>query len=273
MTATPAAPSPFQTLPNFRDLGYWPTGDGKVVKPGQLYRSTEFLHTSPDDLQGITDLGLATIVDLRTDPEVKGCPDPSLPGVREVRLNILEDSTESALGANLGQVTADPTSLHDVISEFTADKAQAMMIDTYRELIESDSATKFFGDFYRQLLADQLAPTLFHCTTGKDRTGWTAASFLSLMGVSRDDVYTEYLLTNDRLVPALAPIIAKFTAAGGHDDALKSVLGVEKVYLDTAFGLVEKHWGTVENYFAESLGIDADGQSELRARFLVDANV
>lgn len=270
MTASPASPSPFPTLPNFRDLGYWPAADGKIVKPGALYRSTEFLHTGPDDLQGVTGLGLQTIVDLRTEPEIAGCPDPKIDGVREVPLNILGDATHSALGANLGKVTADPTYLRSVLTEFTVEKAKAAMVDTYRELIESDSAKKNFGEFYRQLLAGELAPTLFHCTTGKDRTGWAAASFLTLMGVAEKDVYTDYLLTNERLVPALAPIVDKLEAAGANAAALNAVLGVEKDYLDSAFDLVEKGWGSIEAYFTQVLGVDEDGQAALRESFLID---
>ena len=121
------------------------------------------------------------------------------------------------------------------------------------------------------LLVDgDITPTAFHCTTGKDRTGWLAASFLSILGVSREDVYTEYLLTNSRLVPALQPLLDQLVKVGADEDALKLVLGVDKSYLDTAFDLVDKQWGTIEKYFSEGLGIDDDAQQKLREKYLVD---
>ncbi len=264
-TTVPGAPSPFPTLPNWRDLGYWPAADGKIVRPGMLYRTTEFEKTSEADLKAVGDLGLATIVDLRTVPERGACPDPVFDDVGPLWLNILEDAPHTA-GANPMKYATDPSA----VKELTPTVAQEMMIGTYQQLINSDSALRYYGEFYTLLLAGDLTPTAFHCTTGKDRTGWTAASFLSLMGVAKDDVYKDYLLTNSRLLPALAPLVSQFEKQGVDAGALNSLLGVEKVYLDTAFDLVAKGWGTLENYFAEGLGIDVDGQAELRARYLVD---
>lgn len=237
-----------------------------MVAPGMLYRTTEFLNTSPADLAGVHDLGLATIVDLRTAGERQGCPDPVFADVGPLWLNILADDQQTA-GANPLKFATDP----EAAAAFTPDEAVQAMVATYHQLINSSSALKYYSEFYSLLLAGDLAPVAFHCTTGKDRTGWAAASFLTLMGVSKEDVYTDYLLTNDRLLPALEPLIAKFQTAGGHPDALRPILGVEKVYLDAAFDLVDKGWGGIENYFASALGIDADGQQALRARFLIDA--
>ncbi|GAC56968.1 putative protein-tyrosine-phosphatase [Gordonia hirsuta DSM 44140 = NBRC 16056] len=264
-TATPGAPSPFRSLPNWRDLGYWPAADGKIVRPEMIYRTTEFLHTSDEDIKAVGELGLATIVDLRTTGERAACPDPVYPGIGPLWLNILEDSPEMG-GANPAQFISDPAA----IKSLTVDFARKVMIQTYRELVTSDSALKRYREFYILLLDDDVTPTAFHCTTGKDRTGWLAAGFLSLMGVSAEDVYADYLLTNARLLPALAPILDKLTAAGADKEALTLVLGVDASYLDEAFAALTQRWGTLENYFAAGLGIDAAGQQALRDRYLID---
>lgn len=174
------------------------------------------------------------------------------------------------MAASLDKVLADPKTVHAISEALTVDKAKELMTSTYLDFINLDSAKKSFSTFYQDLLAHELTPTVFHCTTGKDRTGWTAATFLSLLGVDRSDVYREYLLTNDRLVPSLKPVFDEFAAAGGDPALLQPILGVDKVYLDTAFGRLEEVYGTVERYFDEGLGIDLDAQKALRARFLVD---
>jgi Tyrosine phosphatase family len=69
---------------------------------------------------------------------------------------------------------------------------------------------------------------VFHCTTGKDRTGWAAAATLLLLGVSTDDVFADYLPTNDQLHPALQPLLGQFRSIGGDPDLLKPVVGVQK---------------------------------------------
>lgn len=260
----PGAPSPFPSLPNWRDLGYWPAGDGKMVKPKTVYRTAEFEHTSAADLKAVGELGLITLVDLRTAGERAACPDPVYPDVGPLWLDILKDVPATG-GANPTKYVSDPAA----IKALTPELAQQMMIDTYRQLIESDSAQKYYSEFYQLMLADDLTPTAFHCTTGKDRTGWAAASFLSLLGVAKKDVYTDYLLTNERLLPALEPLTTPLIKVGAHQDAINAMIGVQNVYLDTAFGLVESGWGGLSNYFDKALGIDTAAQQELRARYLV----
>ena len=108
-------------------------------------------------------------------------------------------------------------------------------------------------------------PALFHCTTGKDRAGWGSASILLLCGVSEQDVRTDFLLTNRDLLPALKPVLEHFRRHGGDPDMLTPVLGVESSYLDSALDELRTRHGTIEAYFADGLGIGADGQEALRA--------
>jgi protein-tyrosine phosphatase len=91
---------------------------------------------------------------------------------------------------------------------------------------------------------------------------------LTLLGVPVEDVYREYLLTNDQLVPALEPIVTAFTRAGGDPQQLWTVLGVDRAYLDRAFAAVDEEYGSIADYFADGLGIDAQAQDELRDRYL-----
>jgi protein-tyrosine phosphatase len=107
-------------------------------------------------------------------------------------------------------------------------------------------------------------PALVHCTTGKDRTGWAAAALLMLLGVPDELVMREYLLTNEELVPALGPVLDRFRAGGGDPALLMPVLGVDRRYLGAALDEMAARFGTIEGYFADGLGIGADGQAALR---------
>ncbi|MFT4200244.1 tyrosine-protein phosphatase [Gordonia sp. (in: high G+C Gram-positive bacteria)] len=263
------APSPFPSLANFRDLGHWVGVDGKAVRPGTLYRANDFVGITDEDRAGLAGLGLKTLVDLRTETERSGAPDPAFPGTTEVVLDVLAGTTTMAMPANLGKVLADPEVVNRMSEELSIERAHAMMSATYREFITLESANRAFGTFFRELVAGDLTPVLFHCTTGKDRTGWTAATFLTLMGVDRDDVYRDYLLTNERLLPALQPVFDRFAAAGGDPALLRPLLGVESLYLDAAFDEVTTSYGSLERYVDEALGIDGAAQEALREKFLV----
>ncbi|ALG83587.1 tyrosine-protein phosphatase [Gordonia phthalatica] len=266
----PGAPSTVPALPNLRDLGGWSGADGRPVRYGMLFRSTDF-RALVDDAAATQQLhaalGLRTVYDFRSTAETDAMPDPTWDDVAPVHLDVLAD-TSTAVPANLATVLTDPAAVAQV-NEFLAGQGAAQkMVGTYREMITADSARNSYSRFYRGLLGEDRSPALFHCTTGKDRTGWAAASFLSLMGVSRDDVFRDYLLTNDRLVPALAPVFEKFAAAGGDPDLLTNVLGVRAEYLEAAFDEVDTVHGSLEAYFADALGIDAVAQQALRDRFL-----
>jgi len=85
-----------------------------------------------------------------------------------------------------------------------------------------------------------------------------------LLGVSEDDVLFDYELTNRDLVPALKPVFEHFRAVGGDPHLLEPVLGVDAAYLHAALDEVKQRFGGLDAYFADCLGIDADGQQRLR---------
>ncbi|GAA4755615.1 tyrosine-protein phosphatase [Gordonia alkaliphila] len=266
VSALPAT-SPIPALPNLRDLGGWSAHDGRTVVTQRLYRSTDLRSVITTAADVLAPLALRTIYDLRSAAERTALPDPTLPGVTDVPLDVLADAAQ-AIPGNLDKVLEDPTLLGELTSSMEG-KAGDYIAQTYRDFLTMDSANAAYRRFYLGLLGEDSGPALFHCTTGKDRTGWAAASFLSLMGVDRDDVYTDYLATNDRLLPSLAPLFDKFAAAGGDPEVLRPVLGVQKSYLDAAFASLDSEYGDVATYFSKGLGIDAAAQEQLRQRYLV----
>ncbi|QHD84542.1 protein-tyrosine-phosphatase [Gordonia sp. JH63] len=266
VTATPGAPSPISSMPNLRDLGGWRTGDGQTVRSGVLYRSTDFSALDAADVSALESLGLKTVYDLRSAHESEAIPDPVLPGASNIALDVLADA-QMSIPANIGAVLADPAVVAQADEMLSGGKAREMICGTYREMITLPSATASYTQLFRGLI-DGSTPALMHCTTGKDRTGWAAASLLTLLGVPKDDVYRDYLLTNERLIPSLTPIFDGFAAAGGDPELLVGVLGVDSGYLDAAFGEVDKRYGGIEGYFGEALGLGAADQKALRDRYL-----
>ncbi len=174
---------------------------------------------------------------------------------------MLADSKDMA-PAQLAKILDDPALARDLIGD---GKAEILFQHAYRELVSLPSARAAYGAMWRRFLDGDSRPALFHCTTGKDRAGWGSASILLLCGVSEEDVRTDFLLTNRDLLPALKPIIDRFQELGGDPDLLTPVLGVEPGYLDSALDELRTRHGTIERYFADGLGIDADDQAALRA--------
>lgn len=261
------ANGPIPGLPNLRDLGGFPAADGRTTRPGMLYRSADLTGLRPADIDEFRGLGIRTIYDLRSANERNERPDPAFPGVRQVDLDVLAD-VERTITANLGDFFSDPAVVAEASERFAPDAVRDRVRGTYRDLVSMPSARTAYRGFYLGLLEANSAPAVVHCTAGKDRTGWAAASFLALMGVARDDIYADYLLTNDTLLPALGYVFDQFASAGGDPDLLLPILGVRDEFLDAAFAEVWDRHGDIGGYFSDGLGIDDGAQQRLRELYL-----
>lgn len=266
MTSEPGASIALRTLPNLRDIGGWRADDGVVVT-GQFFRSTALSQLDDADKSTLESYGIRTVYDLRTAAERAGAPDETLDGATEIAIDVLADAS-LAIPANLGTILSDPSVVAKVRDELGDGKAATLIAGSYRDIVGLPSALASYRRLFLGLAGEDTGPALMHCTTGKDRTGWGAAAFLSLMGVPRADVFRDYLLTNEQLLPALASIFDGFAAAGGDPAILRPVLGVDRAYLEGAFDEVDSRFGGIEGYFTDGLGIDIATQKTLRERYI-----
>ncbi len=260
MSSVPGERIPITTAPNLRDLGGWATRRGGRVRVGQVYRSAELARLSGADLAAFAALGIRVVYDLRTAAERSSQPDQLPAGVDTQVLDILADATGAA-PASLIEALHDPATAAEQLGH---GKAEEMFDAAYREFLTLPSATDGYRRLFSGLVDNDRRPALFHCTTGKDRTGWAAAALLLLLGVSEDDVMRDHLLTNAELLPQLKPIFDRFAAAGGDPETLRPVLGVESGYLAASLDEMKTRYGTVERYFDVGLHIPATDQQRLR---------
>lgn len=252
------------SVPNLRDLGGYRTTDGKTIASGFVYRSNQLSGISPGDMEKLAALELKNAFDLRTAEERAKRPEELPKGVRYVVLDVLADSPQAG-PAQLEKLMADPKVAN---AELAGGKVEAAFEASYREFVSLPSASREFRKLFLSLGNRTQVPAVFHCTTGKDRTGWAAAAFLTLMGVPKDTVVEDYLRSNDYILPAYKKAIDAFVAAGGDPSIPPATLGVKKEYLDAAFDEMRTKYGTIEQYFSEGLGIDAAQQKALRDLYL-----
>ena len=253
---------PIPTIPNLRDLGGWATPTGKVRR-GLLYRSAEFSKLAGEDAAAFGTLGIRSVYDFRTEPERAAQPNVVPAGVEYVVLDILADSTNAA-PAQILKVLGDPKGAQELLG---GNKAAAMFEAGYREIVSLSSALTGYRQFFTDIGKKEHRPAVFHCTTGKDRTGWGAAALLLLLGVGEEDVYRDYLLTN-ALLPAMQPMIEKFTSIGGDPDLLTPVLGVAKPYLAAGITEMQTKFGTIDGYFSAGLGLDRATIENLKTTYV-----
>ena len=262
--ATPGQNLGIASVPNLRDLGGYGTSDGATVAAGLVYRSNQLSGISPGDMEKLAALDLKVDYDLRTAEERDARPDELPPGVEYVWLDVLADADQAG-PAMLERLMQNPQEANAALG---GGRAEAGFQESYRQFVSLPSAKASFRQLFLSLGDQNQLPALFHCTTGKDRTGWAAAALLTLLGVPKDIVLEDYLRSNDYIIPAYQHAIDAFVAGGGDPAIPPAILGVKQEYLEAAFDEMQTTYGTIESYFSEGLGIDAAQQQALRDLYL-----
>lgn len=262
MPQQPTVPS----IPNLRDLGGFATSDGGRIRRGLIFRSEQLGHITDAEMPAFAALGLKKIYDLRTADERAALADRVPPGAQDVVVDVLADTAQAG-PAQLLHLLADPQQAN---TQLGGGKIVQIFVASYRQFISLPSARNGYAQMFSELADAANLPALFHCTTGKDRTGWAAAALLTLCGVSDDLVMRDYLLSNDYILPEYQAMIDQYKSIGVEEDILLAILGVRREYLEASLQEMHDRFGDIETYFAAGLGIDQAGQQALRDRFIAN---
>jgi protein-tyrosine phosphatase len=240
---------PLQGASNFRDLGGYPGHGGRPVRWRKLFRSAHLGGLTQADQTLLAPLGLARAFDFRGEAERAEAP-CRLPGLTQHSLAIEPTLVQRMQGiAAAGRPVTGP-----VVAE--------LMQELYRSLV-NHQAHRFAELFEHLLQAD--TPLVFHCTAGKDRTGVAAALILLALGVPRDLVLQDYLMSNDlSRIPALSH--SEFPA-----EALAVLFRVQQGFLSAALQALDAEQGGLERYLRQRIGLSPAAMEILAARYLQDA--
>lgn len=255
--------------PNFRDAGGLPTKSGQRMRAGSLFRTGQLANLPNDAENALTSLGIVDVYDLRTNAERTPKPDALPAQIRLIVADVLADSPASGVTAlaALGSGKDGAPSIEEVNALIGNGKARALMQEAYRDFIRLKSANAAYREFAVGITTSSGA-VAFHCTAGKDRTGWGAAMLQLLVGVDSDDVISHYLESSPRTSTEFAPLIELFVSAGGDGDALRDLVDVEPDYLQTAIDLMTKKYGDIEGYFINGLKLRREDLEALQGRLL-----
>ncbi|WP_051551597.1 tyrosine-protein phosphatase [Nocardioides sp. URHA0020] len=240
---------------NFRDVagtgsGY-PVASGGHVRRGVFFRSNE-LQLSSADATALSELGITRIHDLRGQMEIDAHPDVEVPGATWRHV----------------EVSGIPMELVSGLEDSTA--AERVMRQVYDVFVRAPEARAAYAELLTELATGPL-PQLFHCTAGKDRTGWAAALLLEIAGVDRATILTDYLLTNTFSSATRQKYLGLIAEHLGEDKkaVYEPTMVVAASYLQTAYDAVTELYGSVDGYLRDGLGLDDDLLAALRTR-LVD---
>ena len=234
-------------ITNFRELGGYQTVAGDHVKWRTIFRSDTLSSLTDADVETVCQLGVNTAVDLRYGDERQLEPSRFL---GHDQVEVLEMGLDERPSASfLDSFEASPD---------MAETARTYLTENYRNY--PFLYAKAYGTLMRRLAAGDRV--IVHCTAGKDRAGTGAALVLAALGVPRETVFEDYLLTNiywDR---------AGRERPGMDAETVASIFSAREEYLHAAFSAIEDRCGTVETYLEDVLGLDGPALAALRAACL-----
>lgn len=251
---------PFNRAHNFRDIGGYQTTDGRSIKWGMVYRSDKLSRLSEDDQGFLERLGIRRVIDFRSDQERRESPHSLLPNSK-IAIHPMPVSVDAAQVEIISRHLQEQNSTPEQMGRF--------LIEANREMVERFSDT--FKNWIQQLLDENNYPQVFHCTAGKDRTGFAAAVLLTALGVSRDTIMDDYLATNHftkiRIEQAVR-FLADHSLYQVNSDVVRALFGVQPRYLNEAFKAMEEKYHSVDEYLEVGLGIGPAEKARLQALLL-----
>lgn len=235
---------------NFRDLGGYPTADGRRLSWRRVYRSDGLHRLTAKDVSHLRDdLGLTDLIDLRSTAELE------LDG--------------------RGPLEREPMAFHH-IPLFDGERPSTFSVDMQRRMEEMSLADRYFGlaEMAKEAIgrvvravADSKGGAVYHCAAGKDRTGVISAILLSALGVADELIVADYALSQQNL----DAIIERLNASAGYKEMFEHLppdtLHAEPETMVELLAKLQDGYGSVVGYLA-STGVDGEVVERLRANVL-----
>ena len=233
---------------NFRDLGGYATEDGRTVRRGAVFRSAHLGGLTDEDRRALSGVGVRTIVDLRGVAEAAETPHL----IEGLACRVVGAHIEPGVGEKIRGAVADGTANPHLMMQF--------LTDHYRDYPRR--CAPGFRTLFATLSDGEHRPLVFHCTAGKDRTGFASALLLTLLGVPWETVMDDYLRTNELWTGH----IGRYPEL--DIDTRAAIVEARTPYLEAAFDVVRGDFGSPEAFAEKALGLDVAARERLRADLL-----
>lgn len=246
---------------NIREMGGYPTVDGRTTRWQKLIRSGNMGQLTPKDLDFLAEYGLRYDIDLRSESETWFYQDRYPVQTKYINLSLYP--FERTLFENLGVVAGHQLRYGEL----------DIVDQTYAQMMTDPHPRAQFRQMFDYLLENDQPDqsVLFHCAAGKDRTGAAAFLILSALGVKEEAILQDYLLTNlvfQNKTPEEINGLLTTSDADALANELNSYLAVSERGFKTFRQVCETVAGSMEQYFARYLDLDHDQLTRLQDIYL-----
>ena len=218
------------------------------MKKGVLLRGEALNKLSKkDEKMFVKKYHLTTVVDLRSNDEYNKDIDKIIDGVKYIHLPIIQ--------------------MEEMKNDDEQNSNLPNMLLYYLKMVGKNKK-EFWTTLFDILLNHDKGSLLFHCTVGKDRTGMVAAIILTALGIDKETIYKDYLLTNEHPVIDIKYKIYSLKLKKAVRKQFLSLFLVSEEYLDFAFNQIDEIYGSIDNFFKECCSLDEEKIKQLKEKYL-----
>lgn len=261
---------PISSIQNARELGGYQTADHKRVKKGLLLRTAKLSDLSSEDIALLRDqYHLSDVIDFRMEMELPGYADPPIEGTTYHHIDVMDLSGMDPAEFQVFQLkNPDLGLIVDLM-----DRYGMMGSPMYISFLESEKGKQGFREFFHILLSAPAGrAVLWHCTSGKDRTGLAAMLLLTALGVDEQVIMDDYLLTNEYNAHRISGLKQALMAHGSEetfvDKAVFAFESVDESFLRLAMEHLKDAYGSVLGYINNGLHISDREIAALKDHYL-----
>lgn len=240
---------------NTRDLGGYLINN-HIVNSGILFRSDKLTNLTDNDVIEIKNQGIKRIIDFRSETERLREPSVLIEGIEYINMPIDADK----------KITNE---IYEILRNGKKKDMKEFLIEANRDFVLEHK--DIFSKFLKKIIANPL-PTLFHCTAGKDRTGFATFLIYSILGLDEETIIEDYLKTNyfirDSMDEQIENIGKIMDLNENESLAILPLLKVDIDYINMAIETYKKNYGSVENFIHYGLNISYEEQERFKVLML-----
>lgn len=266
---------PVKSIVNARELGGYTMPDGRTIRSGALIRAAHLADATEADIQYLSGLPVAQVIDFRLEREKMGKADKTVPGAQYIVLPIDASGNVAAQLSEKEKKKLARRKSFDlkkiiVLLAFN-ENAQQVARDMYHTLLFTPECQEQFARFFREVLEADGGTVLYHCTQGKDRTGVASALLLAALGASRETIVADFDATNRVYEKDVKKYTRRVKFWGGKEKevgVVKAFMGVNTDNFVQALERIDREYGSLEAYLETVLGVTAEDRKLLQERYL-----
>lgn len=256
---------------NARELGGYVMRDGRKIRRGLLLRSGNLLPATDADIQRLaTFYRVAHVCDFRGESEVNYAPDPDIPNSDNLHLPSIDPTCDDWKGTELADVAQNFT-IERMVKASMTEEAKMLTRNMYPSLVTNEFTQLQYATFLNYVVNTEDGSVLWHCSQGKDRTGWGSAFVLAALGADRDLIIEDFDLSNIFYKDLLDTITKQLVAAGGTEDdidVLRAFIGCSRKNFIYTLELIDKEYGSLHDFIVNQLCLTDEEMQKMRNRYL-----